>query len=44
MVAKGKADFSVVLNHVLKMFKKKFEFFRLNIRTMEKILTSMLNF
>ena len=37
-IAKGRADFSKVLSHVLKMFKKKFEFFKTNIATMEKLL------
>lgn len=32
MVAKGKADFAIVLAHVLKMFKRKFEFFKANIK------------
>ncbi len=43
LVAKGKADFSIVLNHVLKMFRKKFEFFRNNIKTMEKMLIVMMS-
>lgn len=42
MIAKGKADFSKVLSHVLLMFKKKFEFFKLSIGTMEKLLYIML--
>ena len=42
MIAKGKADFSKVLNHVLYCFKKKFEFFKLSIGTMEKILKIMI--
>jgi hypothetical protein len=42
MIAKGKADFSKVLNHVLLMFKKKFEFFKFNISQMEKLLRILL--
>jgi hypothetical protein len=42
LIAKGKADFSRVLSHVLKMFKNKFEFFKQNINTLEKLLVVML--
>jgi DNA topoisomerase-3 len=42
LIAKGKAEFAQVLNHVLAMFKKKFTFFRLNIQTMERLLEVML--
>ncbi|CDW89802.1 dna topoisomerase 3-beta-1-like [Stylonychia lemnae] len=42
LIAKGKADFNKILSHVLNMFKKKFEFFRANIISMEKILALML--
>jgi len=42
LIAKGKAEFATVLNHVLSMFKKKFTFFRLNIQTMERLLEVML--
>ena len=42
LIARGKAEFNKVLNHVLRMFKKKFEFFRLNITTMERLLEVML--
>lgn len=41
MVAKGKADFSRILSHVIKMFKEKFLFFKANIKTMEKMLSVM---
>lgn len=37
LIAKGKADFSKVLNHVLSMFKKKFEYFKLSIGELEKL-------
>ena len=43
LIAKGKADFNTVVNHVTKMFKKKFEFFKLSIGTMEKLLAIMLS-
>jgi DNA topoisomerase III len=42
LIAKGKAEFTKVLSHVIKMFKRKFEFFRLNINTMERLLEVML--
>ena len=42
MIAKGKVEFSRILTHVLNMFKKKFEFFKININTMEKLLSVML--
>lgn len=41
LIAKGKADFSMVLNHVLLMFKKKFEYFKLSIGELEKLLKLM---
>jgi len=43
MIAKGKADFSVVLNHCLKQFHKKFQYFQLSIGTMERLVASMMN-
>lgn len=42
LIAKGRADFKKVLNHVLSMFKKKFLFFKLNIQSMERLLEVML--
>jgi len=42
LIAKGKADFSKVLNHVMNMFKKKYEFFRVSIGTMEKLIRLMI--
>lgn len=42
LIAKGKAEFAKVLAHVLKMFKLKFQFFRLNIVAMERLLEVML--
>ena len=42
LIAKGKADFNTVVNHVMRMFKKKFEFFKLSIGTMEKLFAVML--
>lgn len=42
LIAKGKVEFSKVLNHILTIFKKKFEFFRLNIVTMQRLLEVML--
>ena len=43
LVAKGKADFNRVVNHVLKIFKDKFNFFKLSVGTMERLLNIMLN-
>ena len=43
MVAKGKADFNQVVNHVLKVFKDKFMYFKLSVGTMERLLNIMLN-
>lgn len=43
LIAKGKSDFSRILAHVLKMFKKKFEFFKLSIGTMEKLIKIMIS-
>lgn len=42
LIAKGKAEFSRVLEHVIRMFKAKFIFFRQNIYTMAKLLETML--
>lgn len=44
LIAKGKADFARILAHVLLMFKKKFEFFRANIKSMERMLAMMLKY
>ena len=41
MIAKGRADFNNVVSHVLTIFKNKFEYFRLSIGVMEKLLTIM---
>lgn len=43
LIARGKADFQKVMAHVLHIFKNKFNFFRLSVGTMERILTIMLN-
>lgn len=43
LVAKGRADFNRVINHVLKIFKDKFNFFKLSAGTMERLLNIMLN-
>src|SRR3569833_82121 len=43
LIAKGKADFSKVLNHVLEMFRKKFEFFKTSIGVMERMFNRMIN-
>jgi DNA topoisomerase-3 len=42
LISKGKADFSKVLNHVLNMFLKKFEYFKLSIGVMEKLMNIMI--
>ncbi len=42
LIAKGRADFNKVLAHVIGMFKKKYEFFRINIGTMEKLIKIMI--
>lgn len=43
LVAKGRADFNQVVAHVLKIFKDKFNFFKLSSGTMERLLNIMLN-
>lgn len=43
LLAQGKADFNQVVNHVLKIFKAKFEYFKLSIGTMERLINIMLN-
>ena len=43
LVAKGRADFNRVIGHVLKIFKDKFNFFKLSSGTMERLLNIMLN-
>jgi DNA topoisomerase-3 len=43
LVAKGKADFHRVTNHVLHIFKEKFAYFKLSVGTMERLLNMMLN-
>ena len=41
MIAKGRADFNNVVSHVLTIFKNKFEYFRLSVGVMEKLLNIM---
>ena len=43
LVAKGRADFHRVTNHVLNIFKDKFNYFKLSVGTMERLLNIMLN-
>jgi DNA topoisomerase III len=43
LIAKGKADFNRVVDHVLTIFKKKLQYLKLNVGAMERILTIMLN-
>ena len=43
MIAKGKADYQKVITHVLKIFKEKFNYFKLSVGTMERLLSIMLN-
>jgi DNA topoisomerase III len=43
LVAKGRADFNKVVNHVLKIFKDKLDHFKLSSGTMERLLNIMLN-
>jgi len=43
LIAKGKADFNQVVAHVLKIFKEKFNYFKLSIGTMERLINIMLN-
>lgn len=43
LVAKGKAEFSEVVDHVLQIFKDKFNFFKLNVGSMERLLSIYLN-
>ena len=43
LVAKGRADFNRVVNHVLKVFKDKFNFFKLSVGAMERLLNIMLD-
>ena len=43
LIAKGRADFNRVTQHVLDIFKKKLGFFKLSVGTMERILMIMLN-
>jgi len=42
-IAKGKADFAKVVNHVVKIFKDKFSYFKLSAGTMERLFNIMLN-
>ena len=41
MIAKGKADYNRVIEHVTKIFKDKFNYFRLSKGVMEKLLQTM---
>lgn len=41
MIARGKADFNAVVTHVLKIFRQKFDYFKLSIGIMEKLLIVM---
>ncbi len=41
MIAKGKVDFARVTSHVLQIFKDKFNYFKMSIGVMEKLLTIM---
>lgn len=43
LVAKGKADFQQVTDHVLSIFRDKFNYFKLSVGTMERILHIYLN-
>lgn len=43
LVAKGRADFHRVTSHVLNIFKDKFNYFKLSVGTMERLLNIMLN-
>lgn len=43
LIAKGKADFNRVVTHVLEIFKKKLDYFKLSVGAMERILMIMLN-
>lgn len=43
LVAKGRADFNQVVSHVLNIFKEKFNFFKLSVGTMERLLNIMLS-
>ena len=41
LIAKGKVDFNTVVQHALSIFKSKFNFFKLSIGTLEKLMTIM---
>ena len=41
LIAKGKVDFNRVVAHALAIFKDKFNFFKLSIGTLEKLMTIM---
>jgi len=41
MIAQGKANFDTVVTHVLKIFRQKFDYFKLSIGVMEKLLIVM---
>jgi DNA topoisomerase-3 len=43
LIAKGKADFSRVVNHVIDIFERKYNFFQLSMGAMEKILRVMMS-
>lgn len=39
LIARGKLDFNAVVQHALSIFKNKFNYFKLSIGTMEKLMT-----
>ena len=41
LIAKGKVDFNKVVSHALAIFKDKFNFFKLSIGVLEKLITLM---
>ena len=43
LISQGKADFGKVVSHVCKIFKDKFNYFKLSAGTMERLLNIMLN-
>lgn len=43
LIAQGRADFNKVVGHVQKIFKDKFNYFKLSVGTMERLLNIMLD-
>ena len=41
LISKGKVDFNTIVAHALAIFKDKFNFFKLSIGTLEKLMTIM---